>query len=347
VAPHDREQELDGIQIIPLARPRSTMVRRLFLTFYAAIIAAKQKADLYHFHDPELIPAMRWLARLLGKPVVWDAHESYVDTIQHFNVLGIPMLSKAVSVWFDRMEIFACKNEFSGVVTITETMADRYRSSGIRTCALGNYSDIRLIPYPPRVERSMRPRFISAGGHFEDREVLKMADAFCSVWQEISCEIAFWGYFQPPSLEEKLRTLISAKGVPDSDILIGGPYPWETLINELIPTGWVGCILINNNDSSGRLALPNRLFEYWSLALPVVVSAGTEAARYVRETGGGIVLEDNSSQAIADVFREFALNPALVKRMGNAGRKVVEEKYNWEKIFPSLLNLYTDLGVIP
>ncbi|MBN1894319.1 glycosyltransferase [bacterium] len=347
VAPHSRRQRVNGVSVIPLPVSKSVVYRRLFMTRTAARIASRERADLYHFHDPELIPAMQWLARRTRRPVVWDAHENYADTIPHFNVLGTPLLSRAGGICFDKLEIAACRSDFSGVVTITPEMAKRYRSRGIRTCELGNYSDIRLIPFPPTVKRCSRPRFISIGGHFKDREVMQIADAFCALRRRMSCEIAFWGFFQPADFEDTMRSFFSARGIAENDVTIGGPYPWMSLVRDLIPTGWVGCCLINPRDRCGIQAIPNRLFEYWSLGVPAVVSAGTEAARFVRETGGGMVIEENSSRAIAEAFKKFALHPMLVERMGKAGRKAVEKKYNWQSSFPALLNLYADLGVFP
>ena len=55
IVPYDRCDVVDGVQIIPLTRPTSRL-RRLFLSRRVFRLALKQRAAIYHFHDPELIP---------------------------------------------------------------------------------------------------------------------------------------------------------------------------------------------------------------------------------------------------------------------------------------------------
>ncbi|MGR3302360.1 MAG: glycosyltransferase, partial [Candidatus Scalindua sp.] len=74
IAQHDKEETVDGIKIIPLLKPKNRFERMTKLAWKLLTLALKQKADVYHFHDPELIPAGIVL-RLLGNKVIYDVHE--------------------------------------------------------------------------------------------------------------------------------------------------------------------------------------------------------------------------------------------------------------------------------
>ena len=347
IAPSPSKSIVEGIEIIPLPiMTRFTLLRRLVIPWLAANIALKTNADLFHFHDPELIPAMRWLSKRTKKPVIWDAHESYSDTILKFNFARFPHFGKIFIKYFDYLEIYSCKNDFAGVVTITEKMALRYQKEKIPTCILSNYFDIQNIQFPPHIQKSEKPRIINTGSLFLERGVLEMADAFLLSQKEIECQIALWGNFQRPQLAEEIRKrILRNDSISTSDVLIDGPYPWKTLVEELIPTGWVGCLLFDLSDYNSCIAHPNRLFEYWANGIPVIANKGTEGARIVQEVGGGIVIDTISPQNISTAFIKLLKDPNLATEMGNAGRKAIENKYNWDNIFPNLLNFYSEFGV--
>lgn len=345
VCRHARQEVVDGVHLVPLPEPASAFDRLLFLPKHAADVAQGLDADLYQFHDPELVPHMRRLARASDRPVIWDAHENYVSTIAHFNSFRFKPVSWLASHWFDRMEMRACRSSFAGVVTITEQMAERYRRHGVLTCVLGNYADTEAIKYPPGLARSVRPRLISTGAQFADRGVLEIAEAFAQIRHEIDAEVAFWGTFDPPSLAQKLTEAATRRGAPASDVITGGPFPWQTLVEELIPTGWVGCVLFNPMDKNNLIGLPNRFFEYWSNAVPVIATAGTEVARTVLEVGGGLVVRENNPGEIAQAFLTLARQPSLVNQMGAAGRRAVEDKYNWGAAFRNLLEFYAQFSI--
>jgi glycosyltransferase involved in cell wall biosynthesis len=173
-----------------------------------------------------------------------------------------------------------------------------------------------------------------------------MADAFPLLRREIDCQFAFWGNFQPPELKESIRKrALCEDPAAEADVLIGGPYAWKSLVENLIPTGWAGCILLALGDRSACITSANRLFEYWANGLPVIANYGTETARIVQEVGGGILIDEIKPGRIADAFSYLVKDREMAENMGNAGRKAVEEHFNWDRIFPNLLRFYSSFGV--
>ncbi len=347
IAPHEREETIEGVRIIPISRPASLTERVARAPAEALRTARLMQADLYHFHDPELVPWMRRLARGTGAPVVWDAHENYAFTIPQFNSFRIPAVSRAAGWWFDRMELNACVRDFAGVVTINPQMAARYTRLGVKTCCAANYPDITGIPSPPAVQRNSRPRFVSTGGQFADRGVFEILEGFALLDRRVDAELAFWGTFSPPVLADQLRARARDLDLPSDRVRIGGPYGWKVLVQELLPTAWAGCVLFNADQPNDLQGLPNRFFECWANGVPVVATAGTEVGRIVREEEGGMVVERNDPKSIAEAFACLAANPGLAERMGRAGRRAVESKYAWAGAFQNILALYAELGITP
>jgi hypothetical protein len=81
IAQHDKEEIVDGVKIINLQKPRNR-IERMTKTIWSAYRKAVQvDADIYHFHDPELIP-VGLLLKKIGKSVIYDVHEEYFESIK-------------------------------------------------------------------------------------------------------------------------------------------------------------------------------------------------------------------------------------------------------------------------
>lgn len=82
--------------------------------------------------------------------------------------------------------------------------------------------------------------------------------------------------------------------------------------------------------------IPNKLFDYMAAGLPVVASNAVPVERVLRETGAG---EPYRSGDVDDLVRAVRrmLDPAHRLAAGEAGRRAVRERYNWEAASETLL----------
>ena len=82
VADGKGNEEKDGVKILDIGISRFGRAGRMTRTVIAVYKKAlNMNADIYHFHDPELIPA-GLLLKALGKKVIYDVHEDVqVDSL--------------------------------------------------------------------------------------------------------------------------------------------------------------------------------------------------------------------------------------------------------------------------
>src|SRR5947199_8635423 len=80
IAADDSDAVREGVKIRCVKRPSGRLARMLVTSCSVFRTALAERADVYHFHDPELIP---WglVLRVLGKRVIYDVHEDYVSAI--------------------------------------------------------------------------------------------------------------------------------------------------------------------------------------------------------------------------------------------------------------------------
>ena len=71
LAQHDKNEIVDGISIVRLPKPRNRMVRMTIMMWSNFRRAIRVNADIYHFHDSELIP-LGILLRMLGYKVIYE-----------------------------------------------------------------------------------------------------------------------------------------------------------------------------------------------------------------------------------------------------------------------------------
>ena len=74
VADADGDRQVDGVQVRAVGVPRSRRDRTFRAGWACVRQGLRERADVLHFHDPELLPSAQMLRRM-GKRVVYDMHE--------------------------------------------------------------------------------------------------------------------------------------------------------------------------------------------------------------------------------------------------------------------------------
>lgn len=137
IAPNTENLKYKEVQIIGVQRKKQNRIQRIFNStseFYQTAI--RIDADIYHFHDPELIPLGKKLSKA-GKKVIYDVHEDVPRQImtKHW----IPeLLKKPISWIFEKYENNAT-NKFSAVVTSTPFIKERFEKFHSRVVDIKNY----------------------------------------------------------------------------------------------------------------------------------------------------------------------------------------------------------------
>ena len=75
IAPHEKNETVEGVKIVALPKPKNRFSRMVFLAKKAYKLALKQKADIYHFHDPEFLQFALKLKKKTGAKIIYDVHE--------------------------------------------------------------------------------------------------------------------------------------------------------------------------------------------------------------------------------------------------------------------------------
>jgi len=92
--------------------------------------------------------------------------------------------------------------------------------------------------------------------------------------------------------------------------------------------------------------LPNKLFEYMASGKPVVASNFPEMRRIIEEGRCGLLVDPTDPGDIARAVLYLLEHPQEAEEMGRRGRKLVEERYNWEDMEKALGEVYARLRVI-
>lgn len=106
--------ESNGVRVIGVQRRSGRLERMLLASRDVYKAATSVDADIYHFHDPELLPYGAKLAKA-GKCVIFDSHENYSSQIMMKEYLP-GVLRNSISGLYRAYETYVCKR-LAAVIT--------------------------------------------------------------------------------------------------------------------------------------------------------------------------------------------------------------------------------------
>ena len=131
------DEEKSGIKIIDIGRAESSRLKRMIKTSRKAVkAAASLKADIYHFHDPDLLIATLELRK--EACVIFDSHEDFPALMLQRDY--IPDFARRLLFRFASFTERYSAKRLSAVVCATETIQRKFLSyDNISTETVKNY----------------------------------------------------------------------------------------------------------------------------------------------------------------------------------------------------------------
>lgn len=334
---------LDGFSRVSVSPP--ALVRRtLPVGLYRAVFLAaflvrllRLRPDIVHAHDAAmLLPGLAG-ARLTRARLVYDSHEL---------ATGVPYRDGRWAAFVSVIERIAVPRA-DAVVTVTEGIAWRLQALyGLRDRPAVVRNVTALAPpkgstgvLRRRLRLDREPLVLHQGAPAPDRGGEQLIAAMVEV---PGAHLVFLGSSPFPRYEDGLREQAAAAGVAGRVHFLPS-VPLDRLLEHTADAD-VGVSLLQDTCENHRLALPNKLFEYVTAGVPVVVSDLPELGRLVEQHGIGWTVAPDDARALAERLRAALAergDPARAERLARAA-----ERLSWTREQARLVAVYDGLAAL-
>lgn len=271
-------------------------------------------------------------ARALGVPHAHDCHELYLESTS-LRDIERRLLAPIERRYMRRADVIVIVNE-----SIRREYAERYGVEGtvIRNCAeqgdmqsgqdlyglTGQLPDAQLVLYQ--------------GGLSVGRGLEVVVEAVAGFPD--NAHLVMMGY---GPLEQELRELSKAHEVEERVSFVAAVSPEQLLSTTASAT--VGLVPYQPVSVNNRLALPNKIFEYTAVGLPVVVSAIPELTR-IADQGVGLTYDPfdpaDLARAVSTLLSPGVLEEAQVssREWGRSNTWELEQQKLievWKQLLPT------------
>ncbi len=325
VADGKGDEEKNGVKIFDVGKIESRRKRMLHAPKKVLQKALAIDADLYHFHDPELLTISRKLIKKYKK-VVYDVHEDVPRQIlskSYLNSFVKPIISRVFEKYENRKAA-----KLSYIITATDFIKDRFLKLTPNAEAVKNYPIISELKIDTDWTKKMN-KACYIGSFSEVRGIWEIVKSF--EFSEYRLNLA--GKFGSSDFEAKVQSLPSWQKV-DFHGFVG-----RQEVRGILESSKVGLVTLHKTINY-KDALPVKMFEYMLAGIPVIASDIELWQKIVNDNKCGICVEPMNPKEIAKAVNYLIENDELAYQMGQNGRKAVEEKFNWNNEEQILLETY-------
>jgi hypothetical protein len=346
-----------GVHIVGVKPPRNRLERVTVTAFRVFRRALATRAQIYHLHDPELIP---WglMLRLLGKTVIFDVHEDFAQAAGVRGWIPKPLRGLVARAWTGAA--WLSSRLFHIVI------AERYYARSFpKSVKVLNYPHLERSEALRSVDRTAQPldriRLIYAGSTTVSRGAelhARLATLlpgslvhFCGNMSQATADAIrrASGDATIGVIDEHGRTTWEKRSSrPEAEvstvILEGlGYYVADRMVEALKEPWTAGLSLFPYSEHYYEKEL-TKFFEYMAAGLPMIVSGFPNWRAIVEGAECGFAVDPERLDEAVDRIGWLQANPASRLAMGANGREAVETRYSWTSQRQNLLDFYGRLA---
>ena len=323
IAQHNSEETVDGVRIIPLPAPKNRFERVTKTVWKLFRAALKEKADVYHFHDPELIP-FGLVLKLFGKKVIYDVHEYYAEVLPARSKLkaGSGVIRFIVKLFLERIPSAI----FDLLVFPTQSLEKEFGipHKSLTLVNFPNIENIKEIDDGPKWEQrkfdiihlgtvsSQRMSFMLSVAE----QLSTVKDRFSWIFLGMSGKMINWvkKNYSRQFLEQHI---VMVEKVPHLEAL-------KYVENSRIGFNYHPC------EKRFLVSIPMKVFEYMLMSLAVVTTDLPELKKYL-ENDVALLIDSQDPVRYSDAIKSLLDNPRKAWEMAAKAKRLVMEQLNWEK----------------
>lgn len=326
-------REEAGVRVIGLgAEPGGRLER---MTKFAQRVYEKALSldcDVYHFHDPELLPYGVKLAKR-GKKVIFDSHENSVAQLACKPYLP-HWLAKLASVIYKAYETRCVRRFTAVIIPCTFDGKNIFEGRARRTVFVENYpilsefGSLDDIAPEERIESDV----CYTGSITENNGIVYLSDAAAA----LGARLLFAGWFETEKLERET--------LAKSDcIRYLGRVDRQTIRRILAGTKIGACISLDEGQYYSCDTFGAKVHEYMLAGIPALVSDSPFEKRMIDEYQFGLYVDPRDTEAVKAAIRRLLDDPDYARKLGENGRRAALEHFNWSTQEAALLELYASL----
>jgi glycosyltransferase involved in cell wall biosynthesis len=319
-----------GVRIIDVGAPAGRVNRMLQTRRDVEQKALSLKADLYHLHDPELLPVAARLKRA-GAAVIFDSHEDHVQDLLYKEYLPRPvraLISGSFGLYQARVA-----RRLDAIVVATPKIEQLFAAMGCRAVTIANFPQLEEFA---KIERSKADsnRLCYVGTMSAIRAFPGLIDAIAQCREPIELDLA--GDFTDQAVED------ASKASPGWKRVRFHGYVGREQVVDLLSNAFAGIVTLLPTTTHLE-SLPIKLFEYMAAGIPVIASNFPLWQQIVEDRGAGLCVDPTDTAAIVRAIETLYGDQAEGRLMGKRGQVAVAEKYSWQTEGSRLIDLYQSL----
>jgi len=334
-----KTETIGGVHCISLYCPIKNNLELLRKRNKLSLGAALQvDADIYHLHEPELLPVGMKLKRK-GKIVIFDSHEYYGwqlrDNIHKIKIIKTPaFLMKWIGKLYMHYEKRVCMKLDAVVQVCTMNGIDYFENRCKRTLFIRNLPSLSDYTRKTPIDYSDGPSVAMIGGITKERGITQLVEASYLA----KARLLLAGAFSPKSYEKELMELpayacVDYRGFLDKNGMVS-----------LLEQANIGASTLLNVGQYDKIdTFPTKVYDYMSMQLPVIISDTKFAQKMNEKYHFAICVDPEKPEDIANAIKWLKVHPEQAIEMGNNGRKAIENEFNWEIESEKLINFYKKL----
>ena len=334
-----KTEMIDGVRCISLHCPIKNNLELLRKRNKQSLAAALQvDADIYHLHEPELLPVGMKLKRK-GKTVIFDSHEYYgwqlCDNIHKIKIIKTPpAFMKVIGRLYMYYEKRVCMKLDAVVQVCTMNGIDYFANRCQKTLFIRNLPNLSDYTRKTEIDFNKQPAVAMIGSITKERGVTQLIQAT----HQSGGSLLLAGNFTPKSYENEL------KAMPEFVCVDYKGYLGKNGMMDLMEQANIGASTILNVGQYDKIdTFPTKVYDYMSMELPVIVSNTEFAQKMNKKYNFAICVDPEKPNEISEAITWIMTHPEQAIEMGKNGRKAIEEDFNWEKESEKLIDFYKGL----